>query len=79
MSKFIGLYLPASSAIILSACSFSLAGDITPPPGSELPAQQATQPAAISPVYPIVPPDLANGAKIYNQECYPVPRRSGIG
>ena len=70
MSKVIGIIALIFSAVLLSACSFSLAGDVTPPPGSELPVvQQATQSVATSPIYPIVPPDLVNGAKIYNQEC----------
>ncbi len=80
MPKFVGFIFLLTSAIILSACSFSLAGDITPPPGSELPAvQQATQPVAASPVYPIVPPDLANGAKIYNLECSQCHGAQGLG
>ena len=79
MFKFVGIISIIASAIILSACSFSLAADITPPPGAELPAQQATQPVAASPVYPIVPPDLANGAKIYNQECTQCHGAQGMG
>ncbi|HEX9090798.1 MAG TPA: c-type cytochrome, partial [Anaerolineales bacterium] len=80
MSKFVGFISLIASAIILSACSFSLAADITPPPGSELPAvQQPTQPVAASPVYPIVPPDLAHGAKIYNQECSQCHGTRGMG
>ena len=66
--------------VILSACSFSLAADITPPPGSEQgPAPQVTESTTISSVYPIVPPDLANGAKIYNQECAPCHGTKGLG
>jgi mono/diheme cytochrome c family protein len=80
MSKFVGFVFLLTSAIILSACSFSLAADITPPPGSELPAvQQATQSIKSSPVYPIVPPDLANGSKIYNQECSQCHGTKGLG
>jgi mono/diheme cytochrome c family protein len=79
MSKFVGIIFVIASAIILSACSFSLAADLTPPPGAELPAQQATQPVAASPVYPIVPPNLANGAKIYNQECTQCHGAKGMG
>jgi mono/diheme cytochrome c family protein len=80
MTKFVGFILLFTSSIILSACSFSLAADITPPPGSELPAvQQATQSVATSPVYPIVPPDLATGAKIYTQECSQCHGTQGMG
>jgi mono/diheme cytochrome c family protein len=80
MYKFVGPIILFISAIILSACSFSLAADITPPPGSELPAAQpATQAVAASPVYPIVPPDLANGAKIYTQKCSQCHGTRGMG
>ncbi|MGE5124289.1 MAG: c-type cytochrome [Acidobacteriaceae bacterium] len=64
--------------IFLSACS--LASDITPPPGSiQKPPPQATQPVAESPVYPIVPPDLVNGYKIYTQECAQCHGVQGMG
>jgi mono/diheme cytochrome c family protein len=80
MSKFVGLIFLLSSAITLSACSFSLTGDITPPPGSELPAVlPGTQSVATSPVYPIVPPDLVNGSKIYYQECLRCHGTRGMG
>ncbi|OGO65406.1 MAG: hypothetical protein A2030_09425 [Chloroflexi bacterium RBG_19FT_COMBO_50_10] len=80
MHKFPGSILLLGLAAILSACSFSLAADITPPPGSEIqPAQQATEPVASSPVYPIVPPDLENGAKLYNQECAQCHGTRGLG
>ncbi len=73
------IFLPIL-ATFLSACSFSLAADITPPPGSELPvAQQATQSVATSPVYPIVPPDLAHGEVLYNQECAQCHGAHGMG
>jgi mono/diheme cytochrome c family protein len=80
MSKTLGVISHIFAALILSACSFSLAADITPPPGSVLPAvQQSTQSIASSPIYPIVPPDLANGAKIYNQECKQCHGVRGLG
>src|SRR4030065_654876 len=80
MHKFPGSILLLGLRAILSACSFSLAADITPPPGSEIqPAQQATEPVASSPVYPIVPPDLENGAKLYNQECAQCHGTRGLG
>ncbi len=80
MPRFPGFMLLLFLAVFLSACSFSLAADITPPPGSELPAvQQATQSVSTSPVYPIVPPDLVNGAKLYNQECTQCHGLHGLG
>jgi mono/diheme cytochrome c family protein len=80
MAKFPSMIMLLLLAAFLSACSFSLAADITPPPGSELPAApQSTQSVAASPVYPIVPPDLANGATIYNRECANCHGSKGMG
>lgn len=80
MSKFRRYTFLLILAISISACSFSMAGDITPPPGSELRATQAlTQPAVVSPLYPIVPPDLADGAQLYNQECAECHGEKGLG
>jgi len=53
-------------ALILSSCSFNLAGDVTPPPGAEQISHARTQPAeSESSVYPLVPPDAINGKTIY--------------
>ncbi len=80
MQKITSLIFLLGLAVVLSACSFSMAADITPPPGSEQqPAQQTTQEVANSPVYPIVPPDLLNGAKIYDQECAACHGKTGLG
>ena len=80
MHKFSGTILLLGLVILLSACSFSLAADITPPPGSEQePAEPAIEPEVSSPVYPIVPPDLENGAVLYNQECAQCHGTSGLG
>ena len=80
MPRFPGFILLLILAAFLSACSFSLAADITPPPGSELPASaQSTQSVAASPVYPIVPPDLVNGHKLYIQECVQCHGSQGMG
>lgn len=48
--------------VLLSACS--LAEDVTPPPGYQTPA-----PITQEIVYPIVPPDLAQGAVIFAEKC----------
>jgi cbb3-type cytochrome c oxidase subunit III len=78
MLKFNGISTLIITVLILSACS--LAEDITPPPGAQLPSvQQATQSISASPVYPIVPPDLTNGAKIYAQECVQCHGSKGLG
>jgi len=78
MHKIPGAFILIGLVVILSACS--LAADITPPPGSELqPTQQATKALIASSVYPIVPPDLENGAKLYSQECAPCHGTRGRG
>ena len=80
MDKFKGIIALICIAIILSACGLSLAGDVTPPPGAELPVvEPPTQSVASSPIYPIVPPDLVNGAKIYNDECTQCHGPRGLG
>lgn len=80
MHKFLGFIVFLALAVVLSACSLSLAADITPPPGSEQQAPQpTTQSVASSPVYPIVPPDLVNGAKIFDQECAQCHGTKGLG
>jgi len=73
-------YFFAMFAVLLSACSISLADDITPPPGSEVrPAQQA-QPAAVSgPLYPLVPPNPQAGRAIYTEKCAPCHGARGLG
>jgi mono/diheme cytochrome c family protein len=64
----------------LSACSsFSLAEDITPPPGSNLPAVQTTQPALSGPLYPLVAPNSANGEAIFIEKCSPCHGAAGQG
>jgi mono/diheme cytochrome c family protein len=66
---------------VLTACSFSLAADITPPPGSEqqLPAG-VTQPAPISgQLYPLLPPNPESGRAIYTEKCAPCHGDSGKG
>ena len=78
MHKIPGAFILIGLVVVLSACS--LAADITPPPGSELqPTQQATNALVASSVYPIVPPDLEYGAKLYSKECAPCHGTSGRG
>ncbi len=69
-------------ALLLAACSFSLAEDITPPPGSGQMASAPEQPqATLGPLYPLVPPNPADGAAIYAEKCAPChgPRGQGDG
>jgi mono/diheme cytochrome c family protein len=79
MSKTVRLIFLVTTAMALSSCSFSLAGDITPPPGSELPYVKATQTIASDILYPLLPPDLVNGAQIYRHECIQCHGTRGMG
>jgi mono/diheme cytochrome c family protein len=65
--------------LFLSACSFSLAEDITPPPGAEVPFEQPTQPPLSGPLYPIVVPDPSAGQPIYLEKCAPCHGETGLG
>ena len=61
--------------LMLSACNFSLAEDITPPPGYKSP----TPPPTIGPLYPPFPPSPARGAAIYAEQCAPCHGEKGLG
>ncbi|HNT23554.1 MAG TPA: hypothetical protein PKM21_04270, partial [Anaerolineales bacterium] len=66
------------SALLLSACS--LAGDVTPPPGIQEPHIVVTpSPGAHEDLFPIVPPDPANGKLIYVDQCAACHGDSGLG
>jgi len=67
-------------ALALTACSFSLAEDITPPAGSEVKSAPQLQPAADSgPSYPLVPPNPEAGREIYSEKCAPCHGENGLG
>ncbi len=64
-------------AVALTACSFNLAGDVTPPPG--------WQPTPVPPtpdrsgLYPALPPDPLAGMHIYQQTCAVCHGDDGMG
>ena len=67
-------------AIWLSGCNFSLAADVTPPPGYQPPAETQAQAEATSgPLYPIIPPDPQKGQAIYLEDCAPCHGETGKG
>lgn len=77
ISVFIALI---SVSLLLSACEFSLAADITPPPGvNQAPATSQVQPVSSGPNYPLVAPNPANGAPIYAEKCLPCHGELGMG
>ena len=67
-------------ALILSACNFSLAADLTPPPGYQPPAEQISPVEATSgPLFPLLPPDPSQGEAIYVEKCAPCHGAAGLG
>jgi mono/diheme cytochrome c family protein len=82
MKKLTHTFLYLILVLLLSACSFSLAEDITPPPGlqQQQPSAGQTQPAAVSAnTYPLLPPNPANGKTIYSENCSPCHGDTGLG
>jgi hypothetical protein len=78
--KRITLVLIAGLALLLSACSMSLAEDIAPPPGAQMqPAAAEENQQASGPHYPLVPPNPENGAPIYADKCAPCHGEAGQG
>jgi len=61
--------------LLLSACNFTLAEDITPPPNYVPPTPLPT----LGPLYPAQPPSVANGAAIYIEKCMPCHGEKGLG
>jgi mono/diheme cytochrome c family protein len=67
-------------ALLLTACEFSLAADVTPPPGYRPPVEETQEPAAeTGPLYPIVAPNPADGEVIYAEKCAPCHGDQGFG
>ena len=68
-------------AILITGCNFSLAADITPPPGAQAPAveSQAQTESAPNQLFPLVAPDPQAGAATYVEKCAPCHGPSGLG
>ncbi|HEX6269465.1 MAG TPA: cytochrome c, partial [Anaerolineales bacterium] len=65
----------ATITIFLSACNFTLAEDITPPPNYVPPTPAPT----LGPLYPAQAPSIENGAAIYVEKCAPCHGETGLG
>lgn len=65
----------ATITIFLSACNFTLAEDITPPPNYVPPTPAPT----LGPLYPAQAPSIENGAAIYGEKCAPCHGETGLG
>lgn len=61
--------------LFIAACDFTLAADVTPPPGYVAPTPMPT----LGPLYPASAPDISNGAAIYAEKCAPCHGVTGFG
>ena len=66
-----------AAALLLSACSLSLAGDVTPPPGYQPPVYE--DPAVLTGAAPATAPNPANGQAIYAEKCEACHGSTGLG
>ena len=73
--KFRSILFIAIISILLSACTFSLAEDVTPPPDYIPPTPMPT----LGPLYPAEAPSLENGAAIYAVKCVECHGPAGMG
>ncbi|MBM3125396.1 MAG: cytochrome c [Chloroflexi bacterium] len=73
--NFRNAILPAGLTFLLAACNFTLAADVTPPPGYVPPTPMPT----LGPLYPAGAPDIVNGASIYFDKCAPCHGETGLG
>ncbi len=73
--KFRTLFLLTLTSLLLAACTFTLAEDVTPPPGYRSP----TPPPTVGPLYPAAAPDLTTGQAIYAEKCLPCHGEKGFG
>ncbi|HEY3311574.1 MAG TPA: c-type cytochrome [Anaerolineales bacterium] len=73
--KYRLIILAAGLTLLLSACTLSLASDITPPPNYQSPTPAPT----MSPLFPQSAPNLADGANIYTEKCAPCHGEQGLG
>ncbi len=74
------IIVPLFLTIFLAGCNFSLAADVTPPPGYQPPVQVPSAVEATSePVYPLVPPDPAQGEVIFLEKCAGCHGEKGLG
>lgn len=64
-------------ALGVSACSISLAQDITPPPGYQAPVYEDT--GVTTGTFPTDTPDLVAGQAIFEEKCLPCHGETGMG
>lgn len=64
-----------TATIIVTACNFTLAEDVTPPPNYVPPTPAPT----LGPLFPAQAPSTENGAAIFAQKCAPCHGTAGLG
>ena len=64
-----------TATIILTACNFTLAEDVTPPPNYVPPTPAPT----LGPLFPEQVPSIENGAAIFAEKCAPCHGITGLG
>jgi mono/diheme cytochrome c family protein len=65
----------AGLTVLLAACNFTLAQDVTPPPGYVPPTPAAT----LGPLFPAQTPSTENGAVIFVEKCAACHGATGLG
>jgi len=65
----------AGLTVLLAACNFTLAQDVTPPPGYVPPTPAAT----LGPLFPAQAPSTENGAVIFAEKCAACHGATGLG
>ncbi|HEX2697149.1 MAG TPA: c-type cytochrome, partial [Anaerolineales bacterium] len=73
--KFRYTIITTLAALLMTACNFSLASDITPPPDYVPPTPMPT----LGALYPSSAPDPNVGASIFVERCSPCHGMSGLG
>src|SRR5215208_7626213 len=63
------------TTILLAACNFTLAEDVTPPPNYVPPTAGPT----LGPLFPAQAPSIENGAAIFAEKCAPCHGATGLG
>ena len=67
--------LLTAATLILTACNFTLAEDVTPPPNYVPPTPAPT----LGPLFPSQSPSTQNGAAIFAEKCAPCHGATGLG
>jgi mono/diheme cytochrome c family protein len=81
MKRILLTFIASILFFLLTACTFSLAGDITPPPGYQAPEITSAAPTSV-PVNlnpPLSAPDPEVGSTIYSESCAPCHGPTGQG